>query len=573
MLSDNQFYATLCATELQRLGVTFVCISPGSRSTPITAALVRQGAFDCQMCLDERAAAFRALGYARGSGRPALLVCTSGSALAHYLPAVIEASQDQVPMLILSADRPPELLQTGANQAIEQVGIFGRAVRACYDLPCPDQGFPPEALLTLLDQAMARSLGPEAGPVHLNWHFREPLAPTAERPLVLPEALQAWQASQQPYTQIPALQLYLPEPLPVLPPFRRGLLVIGRLYSEAEQQAVRSLAQRLNWPVCADVLSGLASDPDLPRLRHFDPLLKEATFAAALQPDLVLHLGGECVSTRLIQHLKQQPPGQYVRVQNSCERLDSLHQITLRLRTDLISFCQRVCFPAGQDEAWRQHLLAAGAVAEAAIVACLAEQVVLNEPQVARTVLASAPAAIWIGNSMPVRDLDMFAPDQGILRIAANRGASGIEGHISAALGFAEGLHLPVTALIGDLALLHDLNALAMVKSSRQVLKIVVINNDGGGIFSFLPVAAVSDIFEAWFGTPHGLRFEAAAALFGLPYAAPTTAAGLQEALARPGSALIEVHTERTANHRLHQQLSQRMGQRLRSDWTPIAPE
>ena len=568
MHSDNQFYASLLAEELQRLGVVFVCISPGSRSTPITAALTRHGAFDCQLCLDERGAAFRALGHARGSGRPALLVCTSGSALAHYLPAVIEAAQDQVPLLILSADRPPELLQTGANQAIEQVGIFGRLVRACYDLPCPDSRWPPEALLTLLDQAVALSLSPEAGPVHLNWHCREPLAPTAQTLPPLPETLQPWQASGLPYTRIPLPQAQNLYPLPELNQARRGLLVIGRLHSPAEQQAVRTLAQRLNWPVCADVLSGLASDITLPRIRHVDPLLKQPEFAAALQPDLVLHLGGECVSTRLIQHFKQQRPRHYLRIQHSGERLDSLHQVSLRLCADLISFCQQIATAPAQDQDWQQRLLSAGVLAEAAIAARLAEETALNEPQVARTVLASAPPALWIGNSMPVRDLDMFASDQAVLTLAGNRGASGIEGHVSAALGFAEGLQQPVTAVIGDLALIHDLNALAMVRQSRQSLKLVVINNDGGGIFSFLPVAAVTDIFEPWFGTPHGLRFEAAATLFGLRYQAPTTATALAEALHEPGSALIEVTTERQTNYALHQALYQAIEERLNSDWS-----
>lgn len=574
----NLAWADLLITELLRWGIDYACISPGSRSTPLTVAAAQQPNLRKRVCLDERGAAFLALGFARATGRPALLICTSGTALAHYLPALIEAAQDQVPLLVLSADRPPELLQAGANQAIQQPNLYGSYLRWQFNLPCPDPQISPEMLLTTVDQAVARALGPEAGPVHLNCPFREPLAPSpAAIPPAYLESLQHWFQHTNPYTRIEVsgarltstqLQTWLEH----LNPVSQGVLLIGRLQSAEQQRACLELAQALGWPVCADVLSGLSGDPRLEnRILHFDPLLQQPAFQTLFRPQTVLHLGGEMTSIRLQKHLKHYRP-QLLRVQCSSERLDSLHQVSLRLQIALPAFCSALSTQVQPaiDREWVQELCQQGQRAEAALVESLDTPESLSEPALARLLGQQlSPAGIlFVGNSMPIRDLDMFAM-QVPAQIYGNRGASGIDGNLATALGIAEGKQQAVTLLLGDLALLHDLNSLALLRPDAQPLTVIVINNDGGGIFSFLPIAQYETVFEPYFGTPHGLHFAAAASLFGLEYRQPQNRSEFLEALAwahsQQRSLLIEIRTERGANYALHQALHAQIGAALAS--------
>lgn len=579
----NLAWASLIIEELVRSGVNYACISPGSRSTPLTLAAAQHPDMLTQICLDERGAAFHALGYARATQRPAVLICTSGTAPAHYLPAVIEASQDHVPLLILSADRPPELLQAGANQAIRQMGLYGDYLRWDAALPCPDTAIAPEMVLTTVDQAVARCSGAQAGPVQLNCAFREPLAPGG--PAMPPHYLDSvshWLQGTSAYTRYgvggpqlsPETFVEISE---MLNPARRGLLLVGRLASEHEREGVLALANRLGWPVFADSLSSLAQDPRLEnKISHFDPLLLHPEFQVVCQPETILHLGGDMISTRVQQHLASYHTEHYLRVAAYPEREDYLHHVTERYVCDLGVFCRELqpLLAPSINRVWVKTLFAHSEKASLTLGEILDQNSHLSEPAVIRQICELLPqgSSLFLGNSMPIRDWDMFAGKSAAkVRMAGNRGCSGIDGNLATALGLMAGSLCPVTLLLGDLALLHDLNSLALVQSATFPLVLVVINNQGGGIFSFLPVAsAVPDLFEPFWGTPHHLRFEQAAAMFGLAYAAPSDQeafkAAYQGAFATRTTTLIEVSTQREANHSLHEELHRAIGERLRGE-------
>lgn len=582
----NLIWASLLIEELVRLGLRHVCISPGSRSTPLTIAAARHPRLQAHLVYDERAAGFMALGLGRASGLPAAVICTSGSALANYFPAVVEAAQDQVPLLILSADRPPELQQSGANQTVEQPGIFGDYTRWRFALPCPEPGVDPRFVLSTVDQAVYRSQEPLAGPVHLNLPFREPLV-VADSPADLQSyapwqaALQDWLANNTPYTQYPPLQMQPPSAwletvATQLQRAQRGLLLIGRLKTPAEQAAAQALAESLNWPVYADLLSGLRLVPNFAqRLLHFEELLAQPLLQT---PDCLLQIGGGFVSNNVQRYLDRQQAITRIQLLSGPARQDPGHRIRLRLEGQLPRLCEALqtllppvtaSTPAAAD--WLQTLQALDQHAGAALSRQLALQPeALTEPGVARLLQACLPPeqVIFAGNSMPVRELGRFALPGPARQVYANRGASGIDGNLSTAIGLLAGLQQPGCLLCGDLTLLHDLNALQLLQQLSQPLTLVVINNHGGGIFHFLPIAELApfaDVFEPWFGTPHPLSFDKAAALFGLAYHAPQNADTLAALLRTPATAsrLIEVQTDRQANTRLHQDLRKAVQQAL----------
>lgn len=577
MISDapniNQAWAKLIVEELIRQGVSCFCLSPGSRCTPLTVAVARHTRAEGVVHFDERGAAFHALGAARGRHVPTALICTSGSAAANYWPAVVEAAQSQTPLILLTADRPPELLDTGANQTIRQSGLYGGYVRWSMELPCPDPAVAPESVLTAVDQAVYRALRAPAGPVHLNCPFREPLAP-AHDPLFDADryalSLADWAKGQQPYTLYTQPHSYI-EPdyeghlLLELGSAARGLLVVGALATREQRIAVTGLAQALQWPVFADITSSLRTGvPAGTFIPHYDLLLQSERFQSLCRPDVVLHLGGAVTSKRLQQHLENVPPRMYIRVAPHPARHDPAHQVTWRIEAAVAPFAHWLA-DAVQSRGVSDWTRCLQQMSETVgkVVACeLSEADSFSQPVAAHIVSRHiAPGhGLFLGNSLPVREMDMFAAHDGpTVLVASNRGASGIDGNIATAAGFARGLGAPVTAFVGDLTLLHDLNSLALVRNNAAPVIVVVINNDGGGIFHFLPISEHRDVFDRYFATPHGLRFHGAAAMFGLPYYSAANAAALTETytncLRRGQSALIEVLVNRDVDKRCHDAL------------------
>lgn len=567
-------WSDLVIRELVRCGVQTFCLSSGARSGLLATSVGRTAGTNPVMHFDERASAFYALGHAKATRRPVAWITTSGTAVANGLPAIIEAAQDHVPLILLTADRPPELRATGANQAIDQVKLFGSYVRWFFDLPCPDPTVSPAFVLSTVDQAVFHACQSPEGPVHLNLMFREPLTPATEvwTDDAYNEPIRRWLSNDRPWTEQSVSTLRASEG--VLDAWREriaaatnGLLVIGRLNDEAEREAARALAINLGWPVHADILSGLRLGVRPHRIAHADQvLLGEA--AQGRTPDLILHIGGTLVSKRWLQWIASRNT-EYRVIKSHSERQDPMHHANAVLVTDLSAW-EKACAPCGQraadDDAWTrdgQRVLQVLADEDQADGS-------LDEIAVARIVSGALPSGhgLFLSNSMPVRDMDMFAVESGVdIPVSANRGASGIDGVIASACGWTQGMQKPVTLVIGDLAFLHDLNALHYLSHAKFPVTIVVINNDGGGIFSFLPIAGTRDVFEPFFGTPHGRTFEPAAGLFDLAYARPEDRAGLRTALdkawAAGRSSIIEVRTDRTDNVARHRTLQQRIRKAL----------
>jgi len=562
----NRLWANLIVEELVRCSVDFFCVAPGSRSTPLVAALAANERARSLVHFDERGTAFAALGYARATRRPAAWITTSGTAVANGLPAVVEASTDGVPMILLTADRPPELRQTGANQTIDQPDIFGDYVRWRFDLPAPDLAIDPAMVLTTVDQAAYRARRSPHGPVHLNLMFREPFLAEEDDVLAGPSP---WAEGDEPFTRYAATKPAVDETeiqalWRTLRPAKRGLVVAGRLASRKQGEAVLRLADALGWPLLPDVGSQVRLGADSENLAaYYDALLASEAFAEAHAPEAVVHVGGRALSKRLEQFLGRIGPDPYVVVRENPFRLDPAHRVTHSIETDVLDFCAamvRVAMddPPDEDASWTTGWRGASEKVGHGLEGISSTE--LNEPFVARSVSRSVPHdhGLVVASSMPVRDLDTYATVGGApVPVAANRGASGIDGTVATAAGFARGLGRPVTLLIGDLALLHDLNSLAMLRDVPVV--VVVLNNDGGGIFSFLPIAERKEFFELYFGTPQGVGFGPVAGMFGLHYERPETTEEFVEtyskACARGSSTLIEVRTDREENVALHRKI------------------
>lgn len=570
----NILWGNLIVEELIRAGAVYFIISPGSRSTPLTVAIARHRGAKRRVCLDERGAAFHGLGYARATGKPAVLVSTSGSASANYFPAIIEASTDNLPIIIISGDRPPELRQTGANQTIDQVNLYGDYVRWKFDIPCPDQNISPTFVLTTIDQAVYRSQGSPQGPVHLNCMFREPLAPTNSAiTLGYTLPLKSWLNSELPWTSyLMSVVTQTPDNIKqiadILNNTKRGILTLGRLTHSSQITAVLALAKSMNFPVFADIRSGVRLGNAISdQIEYFDQLLLTHNW----QPiETVIQIGDRILSKRFLEYLKTHPPHHYIVVLDDPNRHDSAHIVSHRLESNIEQFCQELSplLKPTIDETWKNKLFTISQKISQIINSSVTTNSSLNEIAIADLVSRHIPpnSGLFLANSMPIRDMDQYGTYGGnIVTIAANRGTSGIDGIIASATGFCQGLNTATTLVIGDLAFLHDINSLSIINSLDYPLWIIVINNNGGGIFSFLPIAKFNDVFETYFGTPHNLNFSYAAKLFNLNYFSPTTSEEFvqdyQKAIASQSSAIIEVNTNRQENQKFHQQIASKISQ------------
>jgi len=564
-------WSSVMVEELVRQGASFFCISPGSRSTPLTAAIARNPEAAWKMFPDERSAGFYALGHAKATGFPAILVCTSGTAVANYLPAVVEASSDRVPMLILSADRPFELLECGANQTIRQNGIFSTFTRWQMELPEPSTSVPLESLLSTVAHGVAKSLSSPAGPVHLNQPFREPFAPeSCSTPDPWLEPLKEWQISRRPSTVAAQPEKHPDaEALRTLRELtgnaRQPLIIAGNIAEETDSLAIEELALDLQVPLYADMASGLRlSSSTLPWQQAF----ASPEFQNAFRPDLVLHFGGGLISRHPADALRKWQPEHSSVIRNHPDRYSPSHSATLSIEASLrlTANALRGCRKGTASVMTAAKGFFAGATGE--LDSLTAPDLPVSEIGAARIVSELLPPdhLLFLSNSMPVRAMDSYASTRGETPVITgiNRGASGIDGIISTAAGFAEGHGQPLCLMIGDLAFLHDLNALSLIGSMRVPVQIILLNNNGGGIFSFLPVSECTDIFEPNFATPQNFSGRPAAAMFGLNYTAPHTNSEFRESLLSAmnsqRSSIIEVVCSRSENVHLHRSLQERLG-------------
>ncbi len=565
----NLIWASLMVEECIRKGADTFFLAPGARCTPLTLAVARHPDARAVQHVDERALGFAALGFARATGRPGVVICTSGTAVSNLTPSVVEASMDSQPLLLLTADRPFELRECGANQSIPQTQAFAPYIRWSMDLPAPDVPVSPQVVLTTMDEALSQA---ETGPVHLNCPFREPLAAFPDRTdaeaYLIP--VHEWSMGHNPYTSVvpswPETDEMLVSGLADLLVDQKVLVVAGGGFNESEAMAIDQLSEKWGWPIISDISSGLHFGPRRNGVvRHIDSVLGGSEFPEHLVPDVLIQFGSRFLSKRLLEALEEHPPPAWIQVSPRKGRFDPVHRVTHRIQAGIDRFClQLEQERRGEADAdWKLAWLQADLQVERLLKAELDEAADLSEPSVARSVTRFIHNlnGLVLGASMPVRDVNRFAArNPNRIQVTCNRGASGIDGTIATAVGFARGLRQSVTVLLGDLAALHDLNSLAMVATSRTPVIVIVINNHGGGIFHFLPQSQDPD-FEAFFGTPHTWRFEDAAGQFGLPYAFAQTLEDFQEAyqeaLDHKVSCLIEVETDREDNLVLHRRLEE----------------
>jgi len=567
-------FAQVLVDELVRCGLTDAVRAPGPRSAPLALAPAADDPVRLSVRIDERSAAFLALGLAKASGRPAALVCTSGTAAANFLPAVIEADQSRVPLLVLTADRPPELRGTGANQTIDQVGLYGGSVRWFCEVGVPEAR---AGSVTYWRSAASRAwaaatgAGGPPGPVHLNLALREPLIPQPGAP-PFPEPLDGrpggrpWTATRRPAAA--------PDPADVeevaalVAGAERGLVVVGDR-DGAQADGLLALADAAAWPVVSEPSGNARRGPRAVSTAAL--LLGDRGFAAAHRPDLVV-VAGKVGLSRQVLGLLGSGVAQ-VRVDAHGGWLDPPRATDRLVVADPDRFAAEVAarVPARGATPWSSAWSAADAAVRDAVDGLLDFADELTEPRTARDLAAVLPdgSTLVAGSSMPIRDLDLTMHPRDGLRVVANRGASGIDGFTSTALGVALAADGPVAALCGDLTFLHDQNGLLVPPGSRRPdLVLVVIDNDGGGIFSLLPQAGVPS-FEQVFGTPHGVDLVAVARAAGWPATRVTDAEDLPivltDALTTGGPSVLVVPSDRAANAALHTQLRQATTATLRS--------
>ena len=556
-------YVGTFVDELVACGLEDVCLCPGSRSAPLALMFARHPRVKVWTHLDERSCAYFALGMAKArADKPVAILSTSGTAAVNFAPAVVEAFHACVPLLVLTADRPPELREVGANQTIDQVRLYGSAAKWFVDLPLPEAS--EEALRyvrMVASRAVEAARQAPRGPVHLNLPFREPLIPGRYEPQVFdtdPAARLTSTASGSTLRDVGSTRDELARR-------QRGVIVCGP-GAEVDPRAVTALADRLGWPLLADPLSdvrcGLHHGPNI--IGAYDSFLRVPALAEALAPDLILRFGDPPTSKPLATYLQRHrdvrqllvaPPGRWPDPDLTADEI---------LHCEPTDLCEDVAVglearPAGGWlTLWRE--------AESRTLKVMRRELDsdegASEPSSILDLSETLPAGctVFAGNSMPVRDLDTFFPaGRAAVRFLANRGASGIDGVLSTALGAAAVSDGRVVCVVGDLSFYHDMNGLLAARRFGVKATIVLVNNDGGGIFSFLPQHEDPNHFEELFGTPHGLEFRPVAELYGLGFQRVTTRADYRAALLAsfeaPGVSVIEVKTDREENLRLHQRI------------------
>lgn len=555
-------WAHVFLTQLRSLGVERVCIAPGSRSTVLAIQAARIFDEATMVHFDERGLAFFALGAAKASRAPTCIITTSGTAVANVLPAVVEAHQAHVPLIVISADRPPELRDRGSNQTIDQNNIFGAHVSWYIDIPCATPDIPLDVVRDWAAQAWDRSGGYQ--PVHVNWMFREPFLPEDGDIGIVSSEATIERVSHRCISSTSNISALLS----TIEGSRRGVCVVGELENQTETEHVRSCVGSLGWVTLADSLSNLRCDTRLPTLVSYGDLALLEELPAALKPDTVLFFGGRIVSKRISALLKASSDTRVVAISSRASNINPLCGISERFVTEYGGLSARISsLQNNQEQSFVKSFVSRGEAVASALESELSPKTSssLSEPSVLRAVARLAPAehVLMLGNSMPIRDFDMFAaPRKDAPYVVANRGASGIDGVVATAFGASYGLRQACTLVVGDLSLLHDLNSLSFAREVAHSVTIVVINNNGGGIFSLLPVAQQPS-FERYFGAPHGVSFDNFARSFGISYSKPATFGEFErayrDAVGQKGTSLIEVVTDRTSNAELHRLIQTRI--------------
>ncbi|WP_252503898.1 2-succinyl-5-enolpyruvyl-6-hydroxy-3-cyclohexene-1-carboxylic-acid synthase [Sporosarcina sp. Marseille-Q4943] len=538
---------------LLRAGVKEAVISPGSRSTPLAYAFASSNKMQTYMQVDERSAAYFALGLAKASGRPVVLLCTSGTAASNYHPAITEAFYARIPLIVLTADRPHELRGVGAPQAIDQLNMYGKHVKFSVDLPLAEDNEELDWFLERhVNRAVSVAMTKPMGPIHLNIPLREPLLIDFDR------KPRASTFVERVHGDIELTTSQKQSLATLFSNAERGLIIAGELSVGFDKEAFWNFAKRLQWPVLCDPLSNLRSE--VPKdcqslcIAHYDALLKSETFQMKVVPDTVIRFGTQPVSKPLSVFLKKHRPDVFMAIDESPEFRDSLGVVTHHLQSSLESVYD---VPEQQEStSYREIWSSAEEFAKSATSRY--KGTVGDEGVIVKTLFDMLPdgSDLISGSSMPIRDVDtFFYKTEKEITIFSNRGTNGIDGVVSTAFGIEAARKRPTYLLIGDLSFLHDVNGLIVSRFHKTNLTIVILNNDGGGIFSYLPQASVANHFEELFGTPTGLTFEHIGAMYDTQYAAVQTVDEFQAELQKEKTKdvrIIEVFTSRPVNVKAH---------------------
>jgi len=564
--------ATFCATlvdEWIRDGVQHAYIAPGSRSTPLALALSARPEISVEVFIDERCAAFAALGVGKATGLPAVALCTSGTAATHFSAAVTEASLSGVPLIVCTADRPPELRDVGAAQTIDQTHLYGTSVRWFHD-PGIASYDAAHTWRALANHVVARTMGPVSGPVHLNLPFREPLLGEVVDMPAKRQHDASWSDFHAGRSQLSDWEI---DDLAHRLAGRRGVIIAGDVGAGFDlatyTSAVSVLSSVLHWPILACPLSGVRGG-SANIVSHFDGIVRSQSALGVFAPEVVLQLGKPPASKVLGQWIVASE-AEVIAVHGPGTYQDAQHMTFMHIEADVANTIDRLCSVAAAvvdtreqetiwkwDSAWRNAQRAASRTIEKE----LSELKEISEPAIAR-VFAETFSVGMVSSSMPIRDVEWFSEGKKNGVLFSNRGANGIDGVISTSIGIAQSLRTPIGVYLGDIAFLHDGTALVGLNNRHLNMRIVVADNDGGGIFSFLPQAAhiEKEIFENLFGTPHGVDIAQLAAAHGITVIEPESLDELRSAMQGSGTAIILLKTHRETNVRVHEHLHSAIAQ------------
>lgn len=566
-------YMASFVDELAQNKVRHAVVSPGSRSTPISLLLAEHPNIEVHINVDERSAAFFALGLAKALREPVAIICTSGTAAANYYPAIVEAYYARIPLIVMTADRPHELRDVGAPQAINQIDLYGKHVKWSVEMALPEKSADmTNYVRTIGARAVAIASNQPSGPVHLNFPIREPLLPFLDQvkkyrdhrisPKV--EIEKGIRILSQ--SQFEALASRLSEA-------KRGIIVVGELQDREMRQAIIALAEKLAFPILADPLSLLRSGDHSQTqiIETYDTFLRDDVAKEVLNPDLVLRFGAMPVSKSLLLFLKKHRQAQHLIVDAGAGWREPAGIASNMIYCEESAFCYGVIeqIDHRENQSWLQLWQSVNKATKRGL-ASIRDEAELSEGKLFLLLNDLLPmnSTLFIGNSMPIRDLDtFFFTNEKNITALANRGANGIDGVVSTALGVST-VSENTVLVIGDLSFFHDMNGLLAAKLQKQNITILLINNDGGGIFSFLPQASEKEYFELLFGTPHGLDFSHAAKLYGAKYNNASTWDEFQQvftqSFSEPGLKIIEVQTDRESNLVKHRELWKFVSQEIK---------
>ncbi|MFD3448693.1 2-succinyl-5-enolpyruvyl-6-hydroxy-3-cyclohexene-1-carboxylic-acid synthase [Microbacteriaceae bacterium 4G12] len=558
------YYLGAFVDELARLHVRDVVISPGSRSTPLAMLMAEHTDIQTYLHVDERSAAFFALGIAKAKKRPVAILCTSGTAAANYFPAVSEAFHSRIPLLVITADRPHELRNVGAPQAMDQLHMFGSFVKEFIEMALPEAS---EHMYRYVRKTAARAvstaLGAPKGPVHMNFPVREPLIPDFS----LPNLWGAGRSNQQTEVHMGVAtpsSSYIQSLTERLSSFEKGLIVCGDQDDAALASAVVALSEALQYPILADPLSQLRSGVHAKQniVDCYDTFLRNETFCEEWKPDVVIRFGAMPISKALTQYMQKQTNALHIVVDEGEGWRDPLLVASEMVYANEVSFCKELAkqMPYKAETNWLNAWRDVNAFTKQQLTDINHFEEVFEGRVITEIAqLCPTDTTLFVGNSMPIRDTDtFFFTNDKRMSVIANRGVNGIDGIISTALGVSVA-HSPLVLVLGDLSFYHDLNGLLAAKLHKLNATIVIVNNDGGGIFSFLPQYGEKQHFEALFGTPLGLDYEHVVRMYDGQFYRTETWDDFQTAIrngvSNDGLQVVEIRTNREANLQMHRSL------------------